>query len=162
MDIWRVNNMKIRIEIDENTKEEEVVIKCNKLSHEIKKIQSVLSEVLLDKAQIIFYKNEQEFYISLNEILFFETDSLGIVAHTFDDMYQVKYKLYELEKILPYEFNRVSKSTIVNIKYIYTIKRNITASSVVEFQNTHKKIYVSRHYYKQLKLKLMEKRRYYE
>ncbi|MEG0578156.1 MAG: LytTR family DNA-binding domain-containing protein, partial [Bacilli bacterium] len=68
-------------------------------------------------------------------------------AHTIDNAYQVKYKLYELEEILTNNFMRVSKSTIVNIDYIYSIERNITSSSIVEFQNTHKKVYVSRYYY---------------
>ena len=51
------------------------------------------------------------------------------------------------------------KSTILNINHIYSITRNITSSSLVEFKNTHKKVYVSRSYYKVLKLKLSEKRR---
>lgn len=53
---------------------------------------------------------------------------------------------------------RVSKSTILNINHIYSITRNLTSSSIVEFQNTHKQVYVSRHYYKPLKFKLLEKR----
>lgn len=100
-----------------------------------------------------------EYYISLAEILFFETEDPNISAHTGDDIYQVKYKLYELEEILPNNFMRISKSTILNINHIYSITRNLTSSSIVEFQNTHKQVYVSRHYYKPLKFKLLEKRR---
>lgn len=82
-----------------------------------------------------------------------------IYAHTLNEVYQVKYKLYELEEILPQNFIRISKSTILNINHIYSITRNITSASLVEFKNTHKKVYVSRGYYKVLKLKLLEKRR---
>lgn len=56
-------------------------------------------------------------------------------------------------------FLRISKSTILNTNHIYSITRNITSSSIVEFQHTHKKVFVSRHYYKILQLKLSEKRR---
>ena len=100
-----------------------------------------------------------EYYISLKEVLFFETEENNVFAHTLENVYKVKYKLYELEKLLPGNFMRVSKSSILNIDYIYSITRNITASSIVEFQNTYKKVYVSRNYYKPLKFKLLEKRR---
>ena len=69
------------------------------------------------------------------------------------------YKLYELEEFLPGYFMRVSKSTILNTNHIYSITRSISSSSKVEFQNTHKQVYVSRYYYKPLKIKLLEKRK---
>ena len=108
---------------------------------------------------MIFYKGNTEYYISLENILFFETEESGISAHTVKDVYSVKYKLYELEDILPMNFLRISKSTILNTNHIYSITRNITSASIVEFQHTHKKVFVSRHYYKILQLKLSEKRR---
>ncbi|MGL5348884.1 MAG: LytTR family DNA-binding domain-containing protein [Peptostreptococcaceae bacterium] len=151
--------MKIRIEIDEKIKEDEVIIKCSQLNDEINKIQNVLKEILSQKTSMVFYKDNIEYFISLEEILFFETEGSFIFAHTIDNVYQVKYKLYELEEILPNNFMRVSKSTILNVDYIYSITRNLTASSIVEFQHTHKTVYVSRNYYKPLKFKLLEKRR---
>ena len=67
------------------------------------------------------------------------------------ECYRVKYKLYELEEILPKNFCRISKSTILNVNHIYSISKNITGVSLVEFQETYKKVYVSRYYYKILK-----------
>ncbi|MGL4912699.1 MAG: LytTR family DNA-binding domain-containing protein [Romboutsia sp.] len=151
--------MKIRIEVDERIEENEVIIRCNQLNEDINSIQKLINDMIRKKTNITFYKDNIEYYISLSEILFFETEEVNISAHTVDNVYQVKYKLYELEDILPTNFMRVSKSTILNTDYIYSITRNLTASSVVEFQKTHKKVYVSRHYYKPLKTKLEEKRR---
>ena len=91
--------------------------------------------------------------------MFFETEEDGICAHTVENIYSVKYKLYELEELLPGYFMRVSKSTILNLNKRYAITRSISSSSKVEFQNTHKQIYVSRYYYKPLKIKLLEKRK---
>ena len=162
MDIINIvdgEDMKIRIEVDDRIEENEVIVRCNELNDEIKNIQKVLAEILSKNKQIIFYKGNTEYYISLEDILFFETEESGIIAHTINDMYGVKYKLYELEDILPMNFLRVSKSTILNTNHIYSITRNITSSSLVEFKNTHKKVYVSRSYYKVLKLRLLEKRR---
>ncbi|GAA0699268.1 LytTR family DNA-binding domain-containing protein [Paraclostridium ghonii] len=151
--------MKIEIEIDENIKEDKFIIKCKELTDDINKIQKAIKEILEKKIQITFYKDNVEYYISLGEVLFFETENSNINAHTKENVYQVKYKLYELEEILPNNFMRVSKSTILNVDLIYSVTKNITSSSIVEFQNTHKTVYVSRYYYKPLKLKLLEKRR---
>ncbi len=151
--------MKIRIEVDKNQKEDEVVIRCGELTEEIVALQKQIDEWISHESQIIFYKGEKEYYIPLEELLFFETEANGICAHTIDQAYQVKYKLYELEERLPRNFLRVSKSTILNVNRIYSITRNLTASSVVEFQMTHKQVYVSRNYIKALQEKLKEKRK---
>ncbi|QUI25725.1 LytTR family transcriptional regulator DNA-binding domain-containing protein [Vallitalea pronyensis] len=154
--------MKIRIEVDTKTNETEVIIRCSEVNNKILKLESRLSQLITPKTQIIFYKNEQEYYISPSDILFFETNTNGVTAHTVNEIYDVKFKLYELEKILPDAFVRVSKSTIANSNKVYSILRNITSASRVEFLNTHKKIYVSRKYYKELRAKLLEKRNRYE
>lgn len=82
-----------------------------------------------------------------------------INAHTAEKLYVTDYKLYELEESLPGNFMRISKSAIVNLDHIYSITRNLTASSLVEFYGTLKKVYVSRNYYKALVERLGEKRR---
>lgn len=150
--------MKIRIEIDEGIAEDEVIIRCSGLTEEVTAVQKAVSDVVNASWRIPFYKGNTEYYLALDEILFFETDESGISAHTKNEMYQTKYKLYELEDILPGVFMRVSKSTILNTRHIYSISRNLTASSVVAFEGTHKQVYVSRYYYKPLISKLEEKR----
>ena len=105
--------MKVRIEIDSNIEEDEIIIKCKELTKSIQKIE----ETIQQENQIInftFYKDNTEYYIPLNSILFFETSGNEINAHTSNEIYKVKYKLYELEEILPINFIRVSKSTILS------------------------------------------------
>jgi DNA-binding LytR/AlgR family response regulator len=152
-------NMKIRIEVDNEIRENEIIIRCNELTEEVKNIQSVLGDLIVVKKSITFYKGETEYYLALEKVLFFETEESAVCAHTTDNIYNVKYKLYELEEILPGYFMRVSKSTILNTNHIYSITRSLSSSSKVEFQNTHKQVYVSRYYYKPLKIKLLEKRK---
>lgn len=150
--------MKIRIEIDEGIAEDEVIIRCRGLTEEVTTVQKAVSDVVNASQRFPFFKGNTEYYLALDEILFFETDDSGISAHTKNEMYQTKYKLYELEDILPGVFMRVSKSTILNTRHIYSISRNLTASSVVAFEGTHKQVYVSRYYYKPLISKLEGKR----
>ena len=40
--------------------------------------------------------------------------------------------------LLPINFIRVSKSTILNVDHIFSIEKNLTASSIVQFNKTHK------------------------
>lgn len=150
--------MKIKIEIDEALAEDEVIIRCRGMTEEVTAIQKAVSDVSSAAQKFTFYKGNTEYYLTLDEILFFETDNTGISAHTRTETYQTKYKLYELEDILPGFFMRVSKSALLNTNHIYSINRNLTASSVVAFSDTHKQVYVSRYYYKPLISKLEEKR----
>ena len=150
--------MKIRIEVDVELAEEEVIIRCNGLNEHIQHIQEAVAGVSFEKQKFIFFKADTEYYLSLEEVLFFETDDSGISVHTINNIYQTKYRLYELEELLPGYFMRISKSAILNVNQVYSISRNLSAASVVQFQNTHKQVYVSRYYYKPLKCKLEEKR----
>ena len=145
--------------MDDKVKEDEVIIRCSELNENVTNIQAMLKEMLSHSKRVTFYRGETEYYLSLEEILFFETEESGICAHTADNIYNVKYKLYELEEVLPGYFMRVSKSTILNTNHIYSITHSLSSSSRVEFQNTHKQVYVSRYYYKPLKIKLLEKRK---
>ncbi len=120
--------MKLRIEIDGNLEETEIVIKTPTLTDEIADLQRLLQE---SKApRLTFYKGTGEYYLDLSEILFFETEGSKIYAHNQKEAYEVRLKLYELESILPRYFNRVSKSTIANI-------RQILLSGQVLFRNGH-------------------------
>lgn len=150
--------MKVRIEIDSDIDETEVVIRSSTLNDNVNKIQSFISSLETNYRQIVFYQDNKEYYISLDKILFFETNAGSLNAHTCHDIYQVRYKLYELEDILPGYFQRVSKSTILNTNAIYSITKNLTSASIVEFENSYKTAFVSRSYYKPLKEKLEEKR----
>lgn len=154
--------MKINIEFDNSITEKEITIRCASLDTEVQRIQEAISHIAVGSRKFVCYQGETEYYLPLDSILFFETAEGGIRAHTAEHMYQTKLKLYELEEMLPGYFMRVSKSTILNTEHIYSITRNLTASSLVEFNDSHKQVYVSRYYYKPLKFKLEEKRNDYE
>lgn len=149
--------LKIRIEMSEDV-QEEVVIRCREITPEIIRLQQLLSGNSDRSNQFLVYKGDTEYYLNVNDIIFFETDGNAVMAHTRDDVYETRRKLYELEELLGGRFQRISKSAIVNVDKVYSIKRNVTSSSAIEFQGTHKQIYVSRAYYKVLREKLEEKR----
>lgn len=151
--------MKIRVEIDPaNGEEEEVVIRCNTLSEEVMMLQKQLSEIISSKLKLEVYKGDTVLYLSPDEILFLETADNFLAVHTAKEIYSAKQRLYELEEMLPSSFVRISKSSIVNITNIRSVKRNIAGPSEIEFSGTIKRAYASRNYLKQLMNRLEEKR----
>ena len=152
--------MKVRIELVDNLAEEEVLIRCGQEDDRIDKIHQFILEQSFSEIKIVFYKENQEFHFPLNDVLFFETEGEHVYAHTITDAYQIKYRLYELEEILPKCFVRVAKSTIINIIQVYSVTRNLSSSSLIQFINSHKQVYVSRYYYKQMRQCLNERSNY--
>lgn len=148
--------MKIRIELDEGIGDTEVIIKCSQFGPEIEEIQKLLKKI--DQPKMVFYKGTSEYFLDIRKILFFETDGHKIFAHSEEDAYEVKLKLYELEEYLPRYFCRISKSTIANIKAIYSLEKSFSGTSRIRFYRTHKEVHVSRHYYQVLKNSIREMR----
>lgn len=150
--------MKIKIEIDDGLAEEEIVIRCKSLNEDVISIQKRITDAVNSRMQLEVTKGETEYYLIVDEILFFETDTSGVVVHTATQIYETKYRLYELEELLPGHFIRVSKSSILNSSKVRAIHKNITGASEVEFIGSSKKVFVSRNYFKLLMTKLEEKR----
>lgn len=139
--------MKVKLEIDDSLKEDEIVIHTKEYTEELKQLISNFKS----NPSIQFFKQDTEYYLDLDAILFFESDNGRVYAHTANDMFSTTQKLYELENILPNSwFLRISKSTIVNIQKIYSLSHSVS-SHLITFQNSHKQVYVSRMYYKVLK-----------
>ena len=151
--------MKVKIEIDPFLPQDEILIRCSQVDERILKLQQALNNAGPEKNCISLQDGDTGYYVPLDQILFFETEGKKIQAHTAQKLYLTELRLYELEENLPGHFMRISKSTIVNLDHIYSITKNLSASSRVEFYGTAKKAYASRNYYKALIEKLGERRK---
>lgn len=151
--------MKVRIEIEPTLAEDEVLIRCRRVDDHIMKLQELAADTGSQNSCIALQRGETSYFVPLEQVLFFETEGKQVQAHTDTELYMTEHKLYELEGSLPGYFMRISKSTIVNLDHIYSITKNLAASSVVAFYGTAKKVYVSRNYYKMLVERLAERRR---
>lgn len=150
--------MKINIDVDDSLQQDMITIHCREITDEILELQRLLSQKQTGGQKISAYMDDTEYYVDVKTILFLEADGNYISVQTAKSIYRVRQKLYELEELLPRDFLRVSKSTIVNTELIASIKKNITGASEISFRNSTKKAYASRNYIKAL-IEIMDEKR---
>ena len=150
--------MKINIDVDDSLQQDMITIHCREITDEILELQRLLSGRQNGGQKISAYIDDTEYYVDVKTILFLEADGNYISVQTAKSIYRVRQKLYELEELLPRDFLRVSKSTIVNTELIASIKKNITGASEISFRNSTKKAYASRNYIKAL-IEIMDEKR---
>ncbi len=150
--------MKINIEVNESLEEDYVTIHCKELTDEIIELQKSLVNKSTRSLHISAFQDDVEHFLELRTIIFMEADGNYILIHTPKGIYKTRQKLYELAELLPRDFFRISKSTIVNTSKIVAIKKNITGASEISFANTNKKAFASRKYIKAL-IEIMEEKR---
>ncbi|MGV3186406.1 LytTR family DNA-binding domain-containing protein [Weissella paramesenteroides] len=148
--------MKINLEVDERLMDTEITIRTPDVNEQINRLMKEITEQFKEQPKIAFYQEGIRYFIDLENILFFETVDRKVCAHTADSAYSVSLKLYELEESLPLTFIRSSKSTIVNLKQIFSVDHSLRRN-LVRFRNSHKQLYVSRAYYQEFKRQLDER-----
>ncbi len=149
--------MKIITEICSDC-EEEIIIRCNSRTETVGRIESLLQNFIKNEHDMVLYSSGIEYYVPVSEILFFETESGKVYAHTATQLYTSEYKLFELESILPTSFVRISKSSIANVMLVSSLRRELVGNGELTFKNSQKTTYFSRAYYKALRTKIDEMR----
>ncbi|MGB4985411.1 MAG: LytTR family DNA-binding domain-containing protein [Erysipelotrichaceae bacterium] len=153
--------MKIKIVIDENLLEDEIVIACKEYNDNVVLIKDMLQKQTQAPKSILVFNQDTQYFLDLNDIIFFQSEGKNNYVHTITNYYLVKEKLYELEKILPDNFIRVSKSGIVNINKIFAINKNFASYGDIEFKDSLKQLTISRSYYPLFKELFEERRKIY-
>ncbi len=112
--------MKITINIDENVPETEIQINCNQLTDEIENIMATLRII---NQQMLVSKDDENHLLDVSRISYIETLERRTFVYTEHDIFESKLKLYEMEeKLCSLGFFRISKSCLVNLKYIKSIR----------------------------------------
>lgn len=137
------------IQIIEQTKEPlQVIIKCRQIDEEILRLRSHIE--LFDRKLPAKKENELHF-INLSDVLYFESVDNRIYLYTEKDVLEIKQRLYELEYLLSdKDFIRISKSQIVNIQKIASLKPELNRSILATMCNGER-LSISRKYVKPLR-----------
>ncbi len=150
---------KVRIEIDGDA-EEEIVIRCKAVTPEILRLQQLAETGVLPEAEqeLALRLGDSEFFVPLSEILFFESNGGKTAAHTKLRMFETEQTLAALSAHLPSSFMRVSKSCILNLRAVRSLRRDLTGIGEAFFADCNKKVFVSRMYYSAFRDKIAELR----
>lgn len=94
------------------------------------------------------------FHLKSQDILYIESVDRKTFCYTQEGVYETDYKLYEIEeKYTSLDFMRTSKSCIINIQKIYSLKPDFGGKILATMENGEK-LYISRQYAPVLKEKL--------
>lgn len=134
----------MNIRIVEQAKEKlQVVIRCQRIDDEIMRLKYHIE--LFDE-KLRAKKGKEWRFVYLPDVLYFESVDNHTFLYTEDDVMEVEQRLYELEMILSdKDFMRISKSQIVNLNRIRSLKPEINRTISATLSNGEQ-LFISRKY----------------
>ena len=143
--------MKIEIDIDETYADVMVAIKAPKLTQDIEKMISLMRMINM---QIAVKKDDEIVLLDTEQILYIEAVERNTFVYTRDDSFEIDLRLYEVEQeLLEQGFIRISKTSIINLKKIQSLKADVNRKIRVTLINGEQ-ISVSRMYADELRKRL--------
>ena len=148
--------MKVILEKVSSPEDERAVIKATEVTEEIRSAmdllenncRSVLVSELSDERS-----TGETIMLGTDKIYYTESIDKKTFVYTKEKCYGSKLRLYELEETLSSNFFRCSKSLIVNIRKIRSVKSELNGRMIAELLNGEQLV-ISRSYVKDLKRKL--------
>lgn len=136
------------IQILENETKMQVIIKCQLVDENIHRLKSHI-ELFDNKLQAKMEGDYQ--FVDAMDVLYFESVDNRVFLYTKDSVMEVRQRLYELEDMLSkQDFIRISKSQIININKIKTLKPELNRTILATMCNGEQ-LYISRKYVKELR-----------
>ena len=145
--------MKININVDEQFSGIEININCGELTDDVERI---IAAIRMSSRQLIV-KNTQlgeDVILDAKDIAYVEAIDRKCFVYTEDNVFETSYKLYELEALFSgMKFCRVSKSCLVSLRFISSIKTEMNHRLRLSLKNKED-IIVSRQYAEGIKEQL--------
>ncbi len=138
--------MKIDICVDKNVTDLTISVICKQLTPDIEK--------RMMNHQLTVRKDSEIYLLDIVQVIYIESIDRKCFVYTAKEIYESDFKLYELEKRLEeYGFFRVSKSCLIHLQNIQSLKADINRKVRVTMSNGEQ-IMASRQYADELKKRL--------
>lgn len=135
--------MKIRYEQDTLLSEVELVIRYSEMTKEVEHISTTLGAI---EKKVHGRLDDEERLISVSDIFYFESVDKKTFIYCKNDVYQSDRRLYQLAEDLAHlGFVQISKSTILNIHWLDSIK-SLLNSRIEAVLKNGEKLLVTRKY----------------
>lgn len=146
--------MNIQIKEDKDIDEMKITIECKEVNEDISKLILLLDNFNNKDKKITGVTEGELFWLKIEDIYYFETVDKKCFAYLEKDVYETNLKLYEIEENYNYAYYmRISKSCIVNINKIKSIRPDFAGKILATMMNDEK-IYISRQYVSKFKKKI--------
>ena len=140
--------MKISLQIDGVYEETEILIRSPKLTPELEQLLAALN---LMNRKITVTNSDETAVFDAAEIVYAESVDRKTFVYTKSDCRETRLRLYELEELLePCGFLRISKSCLVQVRMIRTVRTEIGRRLRLTLE-TGEQMIVSRQYAETLK-----------
>ena len=141
--------MKIKLESAE-LPETEVIIRGDVTSEEVVSLLQLLKK--RNSGKLILYKEEEQYIMDADEIVYVEVSDNKVYAYTKQDTYEAKQKLYEMKELLGgRSFAQINKSVIVNINCVKSIQAEFSGNYRLKLKNRKESLTISRKYFKEFR-----------
>lgn len=123
----------MNVTITEQADDLQVVISCRKIDAEVLRLKKYIQ--LFDR-KLIAKKEEENCFIPSSDVLYFESVDDRTFLYTQEQVFEIRQRLYELELIFSdRDFVRISKSQIVNLHKISTLKPELNRTILATLCN---------------------------
>lgn len=143
--------MKITIHTDAHIHETEIEIFCSQLTQDI---ENMIATLRIMNQQMMVMQDGENYLLDVSKISYIEALERKTFVYTEEAIYESKLKLYEMEeRLCESGFFRVSKSCLVHLKYIQSLKNDVERKLRLTMKNGEQ-IMVSRQYADEIKKRL--------
>lgn len=146
--------MTVREQIVKDRAQEGVTLSYVEFTSEFEEIR----EYVLHKGEklTVYAEGKEAVNIRVEDILYFEAVGEYVFAYLEEQMYEVKLRLYQVEeKLKTTSFLRASKSVLMNVNHIVSVRPALNGRFYAKMQNGED-VLISRNYAKQITKRIME------
>ena len=143
--------MKITVNINEKLDDVEINIYCSQMTPSVENIIAMLQMI---NQQMSVTKDGENYLLDVSKILYIEALERKTFVYADEAIYESKLKLYEMEeRLCKSGFFRVSKSCLVHLQFIQSIKNDVGRKLRLTLKNGEQ-IMVTRQYADEIKRRL--------
>lgn len=135
--------MKVEVRISAEIKEPYIVIYTNELTTEVNQIAALIDNAT--ESIITVSDNERIVILRPDEIYMVRVENEKLIVYCKAKKYSYGKRLYELENLLGGNFMRISRSVLVNLRYLDCVEPSVGGMMLLVLKNGCKD-YISRKY----------------
>lgn len=136
--------MNVEIKLKKDIHEPYAVIYTNTLTPEVTHLVSLIEQK--NTSTPLTVKEEDTYHIlKPEEIYMVRTEDQQLMLYTQAQHYTSNKRLYEVEQLLGADFFRISKTTLVNLRYLDSVEPSFNGTMYLKLKNGSKD-YISRKY----------------